>query len=217
MLIFLAFSWVMPSLRATSRRYSLPGRLAGRLAEVEGLERDLALDQLGLEDVEDGADPLLGVGLHEDVVAAPLDRGADVLEVVALGDLLLRLGRARCRPPACRPCSRCRTTSRPCVSLRWCLGRGAGPADGTRLRLAGPGSACYPSMPHHGRLPERPMGADCKSVAKASKVRILHLPPAGCFTRHRTPTMCGGSVFPPETGGPKRPVRQILRGSGPDR
>src|SRR3954451_6437545 len=29
----------------------------------------------------------------------------------------------------------------------------------------------------HGRLPERPMGADCKSVAKASKVRILHLPP----------------------------------------
>ena len=30
---------------------------------------------------------------------------------------------------------------------------------------------------HHGRLPERPMGADCKSVAKASKVRILHLPP----------------------------------------
>lgn len=32
-------------------------------------------------------------------------------------------------------------------------------------------------MRTHGRLPERPMGADCKSVAKASKVRILHLPP----------------------------------------
>src|SRR5438445_626144 len=37
-----------------------------------------------------------------------------------------------------------------------------------------------------GRLPERPMGADCKSVAKASQVRILYLPPTstqagGCF------------------------------------
>src|SRR5690606_13760930 len=33
--------------------------------------------------------PLLGVGLHEDrVLAAPLDRGADALEVVALRDLL---------------------------------------------------------------------------------------------------------------------------------
>src|SRR5664280_2803041 len=31
--------------------------------------------------------------------------------------------------------------------------------------------------PHLGRLPERPMGVDCKSIAKASKVRILHLPP----------------------------------------
>src|ERR1700757_1985522 len=30
-----------------------------------------------------------------------------------------------------------------------------------------------------GRLPERPMGADCKSVAKASQVRILYLPPPG--------------------------------------
>ena len=31
---------------------------------------------------------------------------------------------------------------------------------------------------HHGRLSERPMEADCKSVAKATKVRILHLPPS---------------------------------------
>src|SRR6478672_6745807 len=30
----------------------------------------------------------------------------------------------------------------------------------------------------HGRLSERPMEADCKSVAKATKVRILHLPPS---------------------------------------
>src|SRR5437763_14517407 len=28
-----------------------------------------------------------------------------------------------------------------------------------------------------GGLPERPMGADCKSVAKATTVRILHPPP----------------------------------------
>ena len=30
---------------------------------------------------------------------------------------------------------------------------------------------------HQGRLSERPMETDCKSVAKATKVRILHLPP----------------------------------------
>src|SRR3954454_10950993 len=30
-----------------------------------------------------------------------------------------------------------------------------------------------------GRLSERPMEADCKSVAKASQVRILHLPLSG--------------------------------------
>src|SRR4051794_8837526 len=50
--------------------------------------------------------------------------------------------------------------------------------------FAGLWSPCYPAEADpgetsetHGRLPERPMGADCKSVAKASKVRILHLPP----------------------------------------
>jgi hypothetical protein len=35
-----------------------------------------------------------------------------------------------------------------------------------------------PAVVCHGGLPERPMGADCKSVAKATKVRILHPPPA---------------------------------------
>src|SRR5665648_297828 len=30
--------------------------------------------------------------------------------------------------------------------------------------------------PHPGGLPERPMGVDCKSIAKASKARILHPP-----------------------------------------
>src|SRR5947209_9585428 len=32
------------------------------------------------------------------------------------------------------------------------------------------------AAPLSGGLPERPMGADCKSVAKATKVRILHPP-----------------------------------------
>src|SRR5215471_13928535 len=42
----------------------------------------------------------------------------------------------------------------------------------------------YPCFRHRaehggapGGLPERPMGADCKSVAKATKVRILDPPP----------------------------------------
>jgi hypothetical protein len=51
-----------------------------------------------------------------------------------------------------------------------------GRAEGTRLRCGGvlPLSLLAP-----GGLPERPMGADCKSVAKATKVRILHPPQAG--------------------------------------
>ena len=48
---------------------------------------------------------------------------------------------------------------------------------------AAPDLRCLPRLllsfqTHHGRLSERPMEADCKSVAKASKVRILHLPPS---------------------------------------
>jgi hypothetical protein len=43
--------------------------------------------------------------------------------------------------------------------------------------------AILPRAP--GGLPERPMGADCKSVAKASKVRILHPPPRASDQRKR--------------------------------
>ena len=57
----------------------------------EGAQRDAALDELLLEDVEHGLDALLGVRLHQDLLAAELERGADILEVVALRDLLLRL------------------------------------------------------------------------------------------------------------------------------
>src|SRR3954453_8698708 len=42
-----------------------------------------------------------------------------------------------------------------------------------------------------GGLPERPMGADCKSVAKATKVRILHPPPLG----RQGPSVEGPSAF----------------------
>jgi hypothetical protein len=67
----------------------LAGRV--RLAGVEAAQGDAALDQLRLEDFEDRLDALLAVGLHEHLVAALLDRGADILEVVALDDLLLGL------------------------------------------------------------------------------------------------------------------------------
>src|SRR5690606_19378780 len=43
-----------------------------------------------------------------------------------------------------------------------------------RLSYAPLRATAYP-----GGLPERPMGADCKSVAKATEVRILYPPPAG--------------------------------------
>ncbi len=67
--------------------------LAGRegLALLEALEADAALDHLRLQHVEDRLHALLARGLHEDGVAAPLDGGAHVLEVVALLHLLLGL------------------------------------------------------------------------------------------------------------------------------
>jgi hypothetical protein len=89
LLIFLAMSWAMPSLMEVSSR-KLLARGVG-LAGVEGLQGDAALDHLGLQHVEDREDALLGVGLHEDLLAAEVDLGADALEVVALGDLLLGL------------------------------------------------------------------------------------------------------------------------------
>src|SRR5256885_17122517 len=55
-------------------------------------------------------------------------------------------------------------------------------ADGTRLHKADTVPLSLLALRRHGAaapsggLPERPMGADCKSVAKATKVRILHPP-----------------------------------------
>ena len=45
---------------------------------------------------------------------------------------------------------------------------------------------------HPGGLPERPMGADCKSVAKATEVRILY-PPRSAPDQHER---SGGRSFP---------------------
>src|SRR5690606_33854219 len=84
-------------LRVLARQPLLEGRrepvlLAGRLgllvARVERLEGDAPLDELGLEHVEDREHALRRVRDHDDAVAAPRDRRADVAEVVALRDLL---------------------------------------------------------------------------------------------------------------------------------
>src|SRR6476661_7188776 len=47
-----------------------------------------------------------------------------------------------------------------------------------RLRLRTPPDLLLSFQTHQGRLSERPMETDCKSVARATKVRILHLPPS---------------------------------------
>src|SRR3954454_23085611 len=68
--------------------------LAGglRLTRVEDLQRDVALDQLLLEDIEGGGEPLLGVGLQRDaVLAGPRDGGVRAPEVEALRQLLAGL------------------------------------------------------------------------------------------------------------------------------
>src|SRR6476646_828890 len=66
----------------------LAGDARAGLGDVEVLEADLALDEVGLHDVEDRLAALLGAGLHLDDLAGELDGGADVLEVVAGRDLL---------------------------------------------------------------------------------------------------------------------------------
>src|SRR4051794_31484145 len=63
-----------------------------RFAGVEDLQRDVPLDQLLLEDIEGGGDPLLGVGLQRDaVLAGPRDGGVRAPEVEALRQLLAGL------------------------------------------------------------------------------------------------------------------------------
>ena len=73
------------------------------------------------------------------------------------------------------PCGGCAGS----VCRDYCLARRAFPVRraGVRCLAILPGLSQGSPLGEHGRLPERPMGADCKSVAKASKVRILHLPP----------------------------------------
>src|SRR6476469_5417190 len=68
----------------------LAGDAGSGLRHVEVLEADLALDEVGLHDVEHCETTLLGVRLHLDDVTGEVDRSADVLEVVARRDLLAR-------------------------------------------------------------------------------------------------------------------------------
>src|SRR6478672_10187706 len=65
----------------------------------------------------------------------------------------------------------------------------------------------------HGRLSERPMEADCKSVAKATKVRILHLPPVQDRPPAEHKLGRGPTSFCPDVPGGKRPaVARPVRG-----
>ncbi|TSI16731.1 hypothetical protein FO013_07755 [Brevibacterium aurantiacum] len=52
-------------------------------AVFEGLQRDAALDQLRLEDVEDRLDAVLADGLHLDGFSGPGDRGVGAAEIIA--------------------------------------------------------------------------------------------------------------------------------------
>ena len=149
--IFLASSWAMPSLIVAGEPELLARRLG--LAGVERLQRDAALDQLLLEDVEHRLRALLAVRLDLDaVLTRPRDRGADVLEVVALRDLLGGLveGVVDLLP----------------VDL----------ADDVEGRVGHQYLLGYPvirrpagrySKHRHGRLPEWPKGAVCKTAGSA--------------------------------------------------
>src|SRR5258706_5733626 len=66
---------------------------------------------------------------------------------------------------------------KPWLKLLWC---GRRDIRGVRAEVTGlrTGGGVPLSLLALGGLPERPMGADCKSVARATKVRILHPPPA---------------------------------------
>src|SRR4029079_5572060 len=129
-----------------------------RVTGVEDLQRLLALDQLLLEHVEDGSRPVLGVGGDLDRIAGPLDLGAGALEVVALGDLTGRLAQRVVHLLAvdlAHDVERRVGHDGPPVPIypwRWCCA------------ILGCAVGHTTAADEHGRLPERPMGADCKSV-----------------------------------------------------
>src|SRR5450830_907420 len=74
--------------------YMLPDRTHGRLldaAVIEGLERDLTLDELALHDVPDAAQLLLVIADQNDLLRRQLDRALAALEIEALRELFLSL------------------------------------------------------------------------------------------------------------------------------
>src|SRR5271169_3469177 len=163
---------------------SHPVFLAGELgiARVQGLERHAAPDQLVLEHVEDGLGAFLAVGPDVDgVLAGPGDGRAHAAEVEPgtyfLGRLVERVvnflavelghdvkGRLLgCHGSQARRASRApsRRTRRPPVR--------PGPT-GRRLTVSsclGLSFSMPPARTAHGRLPEWPKGAVCKTVGSA--------------------------------------------------
>ena len=143
----------------------LPG-LAG-LARVEDLQRLLPLDELALEDVEHRRGAVVGArGDLDRLVPLPLDGGAGALEVEARGDLPCGLSQCvvdllavdladdveRRVGHVCPLCVPLRKGATAFSRVMWCCA------------IVSP--CCHRAKPgvRHGRLPERPMGADCKSV-----------------------------------------------------
>src|SRR5699024_4108136 len=189
------------------------------LAVLERLQRDSALDQLRLEHVEDGLDPVFAVGLHLNRLAAPGDRGIGAAEVVAGVDLLRSLvegvvglltidladdveggfaghGCAFVFGDACPDATSVTPDSE--------SSRGA--SDVTRVNRVGDSGSClvFFSGAHRALT-----AADCPSgqreltvnqPALPSKVRILHLPRRTERPRDRLP-ITGSFAWP-------RPVRR---------
>src|SRR4051794_2120727 len=141
-----------------------PSGLA-RLGRVEHLEADVALDQLLLEHVENGVRPVVGRGADlYGVLALPVDGGAGALEVEPGGDLACRLSQGVVDLLAVDLAHDVERRVSHALSSPY----GAACDSGLRFALRycfaplSTGQAGSDDIP--GRLPERPMGADCKSV-----------------------------------------------------
>src|SRR5215212_4238800 len=164
------------------RRHDLV-QLAGRarLAGVERLQADPTLDQLGLEDVEHRFHSFLGVGLHIDLLAGPVNARVGVLEVKALTHLLGRLihGVVYLLPVdladhierifRCHDCLRSDDFCSVILPKRHLLAGGGLLYD--RLVQVGRVAIVSPrqwsEISWLGRLPEWPKGAVCKTVGIA--------------------------------------------------
>src|SRR5580704_12490626 len=161
-----------------------PVLLAGKLGfvRVQGLEGYAALDQFVLEDVEDGLGALFAISADVDgMLAGPGDRRADSAEVESCADFLARLvervvnflavklghdvkgGFLGCHGSKARRGRAGRHAERAATPgpVRLKCGRLT-----VRSRL-GLSFSVPPALAAHGRLPEWPKGAVCKTVGSA--------------------------------------------------